>query len=174
MIELKGTEKQVKWAEEIRDKWINKLKKLTVEDELYKYIRFFIGEINEVIDFIEKIEYASTFIDNRKFIEEGYFIDSRYAKELSAFTYSTGGEKGELKRFTAKDVYSFSKDIKEFFNDNNNDILYVLVNYNDKTYKMNKDKEELENYEILCTIKREELKGMINKIFTKKIGEGIK
>ena len=67
MVELKGTEKQVKWAEDIRDSMIKGLEELRENENLrYHFGRdIAIDEVNETIAEIKKIDSSKFFIENR-------------------------------------------------------------------------------------------------------------
>ena len=77
MIELKGTEKQIKWAEDIRKKFknsVNILLDLTKTDD-YKnwlYKRYDVTEEKELISLIENIEQNAS---------SKFWIENRYTLE---------------------------------------------------------------------------------------------
>lgn len=67
MVELKGTERQVKWAKDIRDSMIKGLEELKENENLrYHFGRdIAIDEVNETIAEIKKIDSSKFFIENR-------------------------------------------------------------------------------------------------------------
>lgn len=67
MVELKGTKKQVKWAEDIRDSMIKGLEELKENENLrYHFGRdITIDEVKETIAEIKKIDSSKFFIENR-------------------------------------------------------------------------------------------------------------
>jgi hypothetical protein len=104
MVELKGSEKQIKWAEDIRANFIKKLeevKGLKIEHE--EFSERLSNEVTRSIGVISKIEKASTLIeyrDNVKFIESSL---KKLAKGIDNYTLK------ELKKYIWSFTYEVSK-----------------------------------------------------------------
>ena len=68
MAKLQGTSKQVKWAEGIKGKMMQELEELKTAEEHMRYHfgrNITVEEINKAIEYLNKVDDARFFIDNR-------------------------------------------------------------------------------------------------------------